>query len=115
MKKLLVLAIFGLMFAVTQATDRGYFPDVGYELSVTQSQPTDIMAAAVVDCNFALPEVNAILLFAQTKSFVELQTGIKTVYHNPDYGLNSTCKLNLKSVSGIKITDNRLVTTRHVS
>lgn len=115
MKKLLVLAIFGLMFAVTQATDRGYFPDVGYELGVTQSQPADIMPAAVVDCNFALPEVNAILLFAQTKSFVELQTDIKTVYHNPDYGLNSTYKLNLKSVSGIKITDNRLVTTRHVS
>ena len=115
MKKLLVLAIFGLMFAVTQATDRGYFPDVGHELSVTQSQPAEIMPATVANCDFVLPEVNAILLIAQTKSIVELQTGIKTVYHNPDYGLNSTYKLNLDNVYGIQITDNRLVTTRHVS
>ena len=113
MRKLLVLAIFSLTFAVTQAADRGYSPDVGFELSITQLQPVGIMPAMVADCQFVLPFVNEIVLAPHNNTFVSIPIVNITAYHNPDYGLNKY-RLNLFYVTKNGDIGDYLVTTRHV-
>lgn len=114
MRKLLVLAIFSLTFAVTQAADRGYSPDVGFELSITQLQPVGIMPAMVADCQFVLPFVNEIVLAPHKNTFVSIPIGNIIAYHNPDYGRCNKYKMNLLIATEIGNNHNALVTTRHV-
>ena len=126
MKKLLVLAIFGLLFAVAQAADRGFPPDVGYEFVITQAQPVVLMPVMVVDQQFvAFAQLSATQVITQSGTAISgnviyyvVQRKTKdvnlTAYHNPDYGRCSTYNLSLLITKTNLQSANRLVTTRHV-
>lgn len=121
MRKLLVLAIFGLLFAVTQAADRGYSPDVGYEFVITQAQPVVSMPVMVVDQQFVrFAQLSATQVITQSGTYIYYVVQRKpndvtlTAYHNPDYGLCSKYSLNLLITKSNLQGENRLVTTRHV-
>ncbi len=121
MKKLLVLAFLGLLFAVTQAANRDYFPDVGYDLIITQDQPDVTMPVMVVDQQYVcFTQLSSTGVIDKSSMNIYFITNRKTkdvpitAYHNPDYGRNSKYNFNALITIGTPKCTNRLITTRHV-
>jgi len=113
MKKILILLFLGLMFAVTQAFDVGYSPDVGNEQSITYAQPVAIMPAAVFNYQFATTEVNAAVVITPASKTDPPNVTI-TAYHNPDYGLNFIYNLSQNIKESNRQINSILETARHV-
>mgnify|MGYP001810154232 CR=1 FL=1 len=114
MRKILILAIFGLMFAVTQASDTGYSPDVGYELSFTQAQTPVVMPAIMPCMQIELAQANSVMTYPPKNIIVCPNTEYICAYHNPDYGLKNKYKMNLLISMTTGNKQDELVTTRHV-